>query len=349
MQIRTIPLPVSKRFPLTISRGTSAGSDNLLVMVEHDGTVGLGEMSPFNIGDGQEAAESAEAAIRAWTLRLADLSPSEFQHIEAVMEEIGGIRSARCALDAACHDWLGKRAGLPVWQLFGADLGRIVPTSLTIGINTPEIARERTVEILDRLQPRSLKIKLGCPDGIEADQAMLSAIREVVPAGVILRVDANGGWTVSSARTMIRWLAEQGIDYVEQPLPLGHEEDLRAVRYGSPLRIFVDESCRTSADIPKLAGKVDGVNLKLMKAGGIREGLRLIHTARAHGLRVMMGCMSESSVAIAASVAISSYADYLDLDSHLNLLPDPFEGLSWTDGRVLPSDQPGLGVRRAAQ
>src|SRR5262249_39120816 len=132
MQIRTFPLPVTKRFPLTISRGTSAGSDNLLVEVEHEGITGQGEMSPFNIGDGQEDAEGAQATIGAWSAQLAEVSPLEFQRIESVMDEAGGIRSARCALDAACHDWLAKRAGLPVWQLLGADRNCIVPTSLTI-------------------------------------------------------------------------------------------------------------------------------------------------------------------------------------------------------------------------
>jgi muconate cycloisomerase len=268
------------------------------------------------------------------------------QRVEGVWNSLGGAKSARAALDFALHDWLGKRAGMPTFQMLGGSTDAIVPTSLTVGINPPEIARERTLDLMHRLSPRRLKIKLGNPEGIDADRSMFEAVRSAAPPGISLRVDANGGWTVDSARIMIRWLAERGVEYVEQPLPLGQEEDLPALFRDSPLPLFADESCRMADDVPKLADRVHGINLKLMKAGGIREGLRVIHAARAHGLMVMMGCMSESSLAISASVALSPYADYLDLDSHLNLSPDHFTGLTWVDGLVLPSDQPGLGVSR---
>jgi muconate cycloisomerase len=173
---------------------------------------------------------------------------------------------------------------------------------------------------------------------------MLSDVREAAPSSVVLRVDANGGWNLDDARRMIAWLADRNVEFVEQPLALGQEEDLPALYENSPLPIFADESCRVSADIPRLADRVHGINLKLMKSGGIREGLRAIHTARACGLKVMMGCMSESSLAIAASAHISAFADYLDLDSHLNLNPDPCAGLTIEDGRVLPGPLPGLGI-----
>jgi len=159
-----------------------------------------------------------------------------------------------------------------------------------------------------------------------------------------VRVDANGGWTVENALKMISWLAEYGVEFVEQPLILGQEEDLPYLFRESRLAIFADESCRFASDVPKLADRVHGINLKLMKCGGIHEGLRVIHAARAHGLKVMMGCMSESSLAIAASVHMSAFADHLDLDSHLNLNPDPFHGLTIENGRVLPGSLPGLGI-----
>jgi L-alanine-DL-glutamate epimerase-like enolase superfamily enzyme len=267
------------------------------------------------------------------------------QRVEDRLDSIDGCGAARAALDMAMYDWVGKRAGVPVYALLGADPARIAPTSIKVGINPPEVVRERVPELLARLKPSELKIKLGSPDGAEADRAMFAVVRELTPACVGLRVDANGGWSVETAISMCAWLAERGVGYVEQPLPAGQEADLAAVRNVSPIPIFADESCRFASDIPKLARGVDGVNLKLMKAGGIREGLRLIHTARAHGLKVMMGCMSESSLAIAASVHLSPLADFLDLDSHLNLLPDPCCGLRWEEGRVLPPDAPGLGVR----
>jgi len=345
LQIQSSPLPLTKRHPLTISRGTTACSENLVVEVTHDGITGFGEMSPFNIGDVAATAVDAVADIEQWSPRLESVAPWEMQRVETVLDDLGGGRAARAALDIACHDWLGKRSGMPLYEILGGDPRRIAATSLTVGINPPDIARERTLELIHEMSPHTLKIKLGSPEGIDADQAMFEAVREAA-GGLPLRVDANGGWDVADARHMIQWLSERGVDYVEQPLPRGQESDLPGIHWGSPLPIFADESCCVAADIPDLAGCVDGINLKLMKAGGIREGLRVIHTARAHGLLVMMGCMSECSLAIAASVHLSPLADYLDLDSHLNQNPDPYTGLEWRDGRVFPNDRPGLGVAR---
>lgn len=348
MQIAVHPLPLTKLHPLTISRGTSAATDNLLVTVTQDGVTGFGEFSPVGIGGGvREDAATARADLLLWEDRLSDVSPLDMQKVETIFRETGGGHAAFCALETALHDWVGKRLGVPVYRLLGGDVSRIAPTSLTIGINPPDVARERVRDIMGRLAPRSLKVKLGSPAGLDADRDMFAAVLEETPVGVAVRVDANGGWSVDGARTMMCWLADRGVEYVEQPLPRGQEEDLPAVLTGRPLPVFADESCRVAADVPALAAfGVDGVNLKLMKSGGIREGLRVIHAARAHGIQVMMGCMSESSLAIAASVSLSPYADHLDLDSHLNLSPDPFTGLAWTEGRVLPSDAPGLGVER---
>ena len=346
MQIRFENLTLTKQHPLTISRGTSSATEGLLIEVEHGGIVGLGEMAPVNIGDGPETAESARADFERWIPVLESSAPWEMQKIESILRDSGGGRAASAGVDFALHDWLGKKAGLPLYAVLGGDPSQIQPTTLTVGINPPEVARERARELLE-CGARKLKIKLGSPEGVEADRAMFEAVRQVAAPGIGLRVDANGGWSVDTARPMLDWLAQRGVEYVEQPLPMGQEADLPLLFHDSPLLLFADESCRTSADVPKLADRVHGINLKLMKAGGIREGLRVIHTARAHGLQVMMGCMSESSLAIAASVHLSPFADHLDLDSHLNLAPDPCCGLQWTDGRVLPSDSPGLGIRRS--
>lgn len=350
MQIETRPLPLAKRRPLTISRGTSAGSDNLLVSVTHDGVTGFGEFAPVSQVDPPETADTAAATVAALAPHLTDAAPWEMQKVEMLSAEQGTGRAALCALEAALHDWTGKRLSAPVWRLLGADPERIVATSVTVGIQPPDEAAERTREWLS-FGGRSLKIKLGSPAGLDADRAMFEAVAEAAHgSGVPLRVDANGGWrTVEEARAMMAWLAERGVDYVEQPLAHGREDEFPALFAGRPLPLYADESCRTAADVARLAACVDGVNLKLMKAGGIREGLRIIHAARAHGLSVMMGCMSESSLSIAASVALSAYADHLDLDSHLNLAPDPFVGLVWQAGRVFPSDAPGLGVRYATK
>jgi L-alanine-DL-glutamate epimerase-like enolase superfamily enzyme len=306
-------------------------------------------MAPVSIGYGEETASDAAARLSAWSERLADLAPWEMQRVDHRLgEDTGAGGAARCALDMALYDWLGKRTEMPVYALLGLDTAQIVATSVTVGINPPEVVRERIPELIRRLKPEALKVKLGSPEGIEADKEMFTVVHETAPPSASIRVDANGGWSPAGARLMIHWLADRGVDYVEQPLAVGLENELPELYRDSPIPIFADESCRVTADVPRLADRIHGVNVKLMKAGGIRAGLRLIHTARAHGLQVMMGCMSESSLAISASVHLSPLADHLDLDSHLNLLPDPADGLDWRDGRVLPSGMPGLGVRLTA-
>ncbi len=376
MKITLRRFSVTKRHALAISRGTSAGSENLLVEVEHDGVVGMGEMAPTSGGAVAETAETAEADLLQWRDLLVDTAPWEMQRIDDVVRGSGG-HAAHAALDIALHDWLGKRAGMPLWRLFGLEIARIPPTSLTIGINPPDVLREIIPEILARTGARALKVKLGNPAGIDADQESFAAVQEaagyrpgapssshsapeagggdcaggMLAAGapILWRVDANGGWTPGGARTMIAWLAERGVEFVEQPLPRGQELDLPAVHRGSPLPIYADESIYHATDIPPLAACIDGVNLKLMKCGGLREALRIIHAARAHGLKVMMGCMSESSLAITAASHLSPLADALDLDSHLNLRDDPFRGATYHEGRVVPNDLPGLGVEAKKQ
>lgn len=346
MHVRYETFTVNKRFPLTISRGTTAQTTNLWLRVEADETEGWGEASPFSIGTYRESTESlVEAADRAREL-LAPLHPLQRYQAEQLLREHNIPSAIRTAVDMALHDWLGKRVGLPCWRLWGLHREAIVPTSVTIGINPPEVARQRVRDWLELTDAKALKLKLGSPDGIEADKALFAAVQEECPARVKLRVDANGGWSLANAVAMCRYLAERGVEYVEQPLPQGMEDALPDLYRHAPLPIFADESCFTSADVVKLADRVHGVNLKIMKCGGLSEALRLVHTARACGLQVMFGCYSDSSLAITAAAQLSPLADHLDLDSHLNLLDDPFVGAQWTNGRVMPNDLPGLGVRR---
>ncbi|MGC8785728.1 MAG: dipeptide epimerase [Armatimonadota bacterium] len=337
---------VNKRFPLTISRGTTAQTTNLWLRVEADGMEGWGEASPFSIGTYRESTEALlEAAERAIAL-LEPLHPLQRHRIERLLKEHGVPSALRAAVDIAVHDWLGKAVGLPLWKLWGLEREQIVPTTVTIGINPPDIARQRVRDWLALTDAKALKVKLGSPEGIEADKAMFEAVREEVTESVILRVDANGGWSLQDAVTMCGWLAERGVEYVEQPLPKGMEDALPELYRLSPLPIFVDESCFTSSDVANLADRVHGVNLKMMKCGGLSEAMRIVHTARACGLQVMFGCYSDSSLAITAAAHLSPLADHLDLDSHLNLLDDPFVGATLQDGRIVPNDLPGLGVRR---
>lgn len=337
---------VHKRFPLTISRGTTAQTTNLWLRVEADGVEGWGEASPFSIGTYRESTETLlEGALQLVRL-LEPLHPSQRQQVERQMEGLRLPRALRTAVDIALYDWMGKATNMPLWKLWGLDLTCIAPTTVTIGINPPEVARQRVRDWLALTGAKALKVKLGSPEGIEADQAMFEAVREEAPPEISLRVDANGGWNLQQAIFMCRWLAERGVEYVEQPLAQGEEQNLALLYQQSPLPLFADESCFSSSDVPSLVRRVHGVNLKLMKCGGLTEALRLIHTARACGLKVMFGCYSDSSLAITAAAHLSPLADHLDLDSHLNLLDDPFVGARWENGKIIPNELPGLGVKR---
>lgn len=346
MQLQFETFTVHKRVPLTISRGTTASSTNIWVRLEQDGLVAWGEASPFSIGERPQTTEVLLQALEAIAPQLEPFSPFDRQAIEQRLVQEKVPSAARAAIDMALHDWLGKLVGLPLWQLWGLEHCRIVPTSVTVGIMPPDAARQRLLDWLEVVPAKAVKVKLGSPDGMEADQAMMATVLEVVPPGAKVSIDANGGWSLKDALTMSSWLAERGVAYIEQPLPMGQEADLPTLYKVSPLPIFVDESCFTSRDIPALADRVHGINIKLMKSGGLTEALRMVHTAQAHGLQIMFGCYSDSALANTAAAHLAPFADHLDLDSHLNLVDDPFTGAISQDGRVIPNFMPGLGVIR---
>lgn len=335
-------LTVDKLYPLTISRGTSASSDNLYVSVSDGTYTGLGELSPA-IGKGW-TSENGQAQLQA-------LFPNGIDESWAIADVYQQMRDtkidppAMAALDIALWDLYGQQIGQPLYKVWGI-AKRSVATSVTIGINPPEVTRERVPDILWRTGAKCLKIKLGSPEGRDHDKEHFEAARESsAPFNVQLRVDANGGWTVAEAEMMIGWLAERGVDYVEQPLVEGGEDGLPTLFKSRKLPIFVDETVKFASDVTKVAGCVDGINLKLMKCGGPTEALRIVATARAHGLQTMIGCMSESSVAIAAGAHLGSLFDYIDLDSHLNLNPDPADGAEIVDGVIVVTDRPGHGSK----
>ena len=351
MQLRIATFTVHKRFALTISRGTTAETTNVWVEVEHDGIRGWGEASPFSIGEVAQTTQEIARSLQKIAPLLKALNPVERQRIERIMNDARLPSAARAALDVALHDWLGKQADLPLWAIWGLERDRIPLTSVTIGINTPEGAQERVRDWLGEgtmAMPfqgiQALKVKLGHPEGIDRDRVMLLAVKAAAPQIKHISVDANGGWSLADALAMADWLAEQGVTYLEQPLAKGQEGDLLELYRQSPLPIFADESCFTSYDILPLADRVHGINIKLMKAGGLTEALRMIHTARACGLKVMFGCYSDSSLLNTALAHLSPLAHHIDLDSHLNLVDDPFLGATLQNGRLVPGDRPGLGI-----
>ena len=336
--------PLKKRVPLTISRGTSTHSSVFWLRWREEGVEGWGEMVPFAI-DGRpqtrEALEAAAAAARPW---LAHASARDRVAIEQRLRAEDAPSAFIAAVNLALHDWLGKRLGQPVWRLLGLPAAPGPLTSVTIGIAPPAAAAHRVRQWLEVGDVRAFKIKLGAPAGADADRAMFSAVQAALPAGARVSVDANGGWSLATAREMAAWLAARGVDHLEQPLPRGRESDLPALHADAPLPILVDESCRTSEELPSLVGAIDGINIKLMKCGGLDGALRLIATARAHGLKILIGCYGHSALANTAAAHLGGLVDYLDLDSHLNLEDDPFRGAPLREGRLHLGLAPGFGV-----
>ncbi|MEN9520082.1 MAG: hypothetical protein RLZZ381_2670 [Cyanobacteriota bacterium] len=348
MQLTVETFTVHKKFALRISRGTTAESTNLWLRVEQENIEGWGEASPFSIDKKQpQDASGLRSELAQISSHIEQFHPLQRQQIKAKLDELKVSSAIQAALDMALYDWLGKKSGLPLWQIWGLDCDRIVPISVTIGIGTPEKAVARLKDWQDTLDFKMLKLKLGNPEGIEADQLMVEAVRQAAPQSRIT-VDANGGWSFADAVYMSQWLERQAVEYIEQPLPVALDHKLSDLSQTSPLPIFVDESCFTSADIPRLANSVVGINLKIMKTGGLTEAMQTIQVAQACGLKIMFGCYSDSTLANTAMAHLAPYADYLDLDSHLNLTDDPFRGATIEAGRLLPNHQPGLGVTRCS-
>ncbi|HLZ55903.1 MAG TPA: dipeptide epimerase, partial [Ktedonosporobacter sp.] len=249
---------------------------------------------------------------------------------------IGLNPSAKAAVDMALYDIVGKLLGVPLYKLLGLNPARTPHTSFTIGLDTPA---EMAKKVLLAKEYPILKIKVGTKHDLD----IIKAIRDV--SNAVVRVDANTGWTPKEAIKNINALAPYNIEFVEQPIPAHDLAGLKLIRDNVPVPIIADESCVTVDDIPRIAECVDGVNIKLMKSGGISHALKMIHVARAHHLRVMIGCMIESSLAITAAAHLTPLVDYADLDGHLLIDNDPYEGVKVEHGKLILPDGPGLGVK----
>ena len=332
LSARIATLELAETF--VISRSAQDTADVVYVELEHDGVTGYGEATP--IERYEQSAESALEYLEAQTEALGD-DPWALEEIESRLppEE----PAARAAIDAALHDLQGKLAGEPVWRLLG--LRRVgPPTSWTIWLGDPDDMATRTEAVAGRF--KRLKLKLGGRDGLDVER--VRAVRRVTE--VPLMVDVNEAWSLDEALEALGQLSELGVEYCEQPLP-ARDPDGPALKERSPLPIFVDEDCHVAADVPACAERAHGVNIKLAKSGGIREGVRIAHVARALGLGVMLGCMNESGLAIAAGAQIASLCDHVDLDGNLLLRHDPWPGVELVDGVQVPSESPGLGVNEA--
>jgi len=333
VKLKVQPLDVSTQFEFRIAHGAKRAHANTLVTIEHDGITGIGEASPSHYYG--EDRPLVTAALEMWQDRLGD-DPFALDAIEARLDEaLHGQWAARAAVDSALHDWIGKKLGLPVWRMLGLDRTKTPHSCVTLGMASPEEMEKKLDGVIDFPM---LKVKLGAPGDVDNLRRIRARYRGR------LRVDANAAWTAAEAVRVLRTIEPLDIELVEQPVAAEDLDGLRWVRERSGIPVFADESCHRHRDLANLVGRVDGVNLKLMKTGGLREMLRSIHAARALGLRVMLGSMVETSLALSAAAQLAPLADALDLDGHWLLARDPFAGAPGERGAIELSDRPGLGV-----
>lgn len=319
------------RHTFRLARGASDVRQTLVLELEHEGLVGLGEAAPI-----ERYGQDCDSVARAVETMARRLTPPLAYDSSVVSVAVPGEPAAEAAMDMALCDLAGKRLEAPLYELMGIDPSQTPVTSFTIGMDTPEAVAKKVQEAGEY---EVLKIKMGSDE----DREILEAVRGVTDRP--LRVDANEGWTLEGAQSRLEWLASMGVELVEQPLPAGQLEEMRELRRLSPLPLFADESVHRAADIPRLAGAFDGINIKLMKCGGLGEARRMIAVARAHGMQVMLGCMVESSLAITAAAHLSPLVDHVDLDGNLLIVDDPFVGVTVKGGRLVLPEEPGLGVR----
>ncbi len=336
MRLRYYPYTLELAHAFTLATSSRTSTPAMLVELEHEGVTGYGEaaMPPY-LGESQESAAKFLDRFDAGAIANPFLLEEILPRIDALAP---GNTAAKAALDIALHDWIGRKLGAPWHRLWGLDPARVPVTSFTIGIDTPEIVRRKTVEA----EPyHILKVKLGRDRA--TDRQLIATIREVTDKPIT--VDANQGWRDrEEALRMSEWLAGQGVLFIEQPMPKEQDDDTAWLRERSPLPLIADESVQRLADVARARGVFDGINIKLMKCTGLREAHRMITLARALGLKVMLGCMTETSCAISAAAQLSPLVDWADLDGALLIKNDCFDGVTLVAGKVTLSDRPGIGV-----
>jgi muconate cycloisomerase len=338
------PFELQKKVALAISRGKAASSHSVIIKLSSNGIVGLGEAAEFDIPNYSESLQKLLDDLEATSSVIRALDPFDRRAIEEALIHSGVGSSVRNAVDMALFDWAGKALGVPVWKLLGIASAPRSPISVTVGINTPQGAVERLKAWLELGTIRGIKVKMGAPAGIRADQIMLDAIREMAPAEAYIGVDANGGWSLDQAIEMSNWLSSRGVAHMEQPLAPENHHNYPELFARTELPIFLDESCCSCEHILQHGRYCHGVNIKLTKCGGLTEALRMIAVARSMKLQTMIGCYGNTTLGNAAAHQLASQIDYIDLDSHLNLVNDPTSGLEFRDGFLINSDKPGLGV-----
>jgi len=326
------------RHTWTTVMSSSDYRDTVHLRYTREGVTGVGEGAP--IVRYHENAESAQRAIESVQELLASADPRQFAKIMAeVFRRVDGQNAAKAAIDIALMDWFGQKLGVPLYTYFGLDAADAPVTTFSIGIDNPEVTRQK---VREAAAFPVLKIKVG----LATDEPTIEAVRSVTKKP--LRVDANEGWKdKEEAVRKINWLESQGVEFIEQPMPAEMIEETRWVRSRVHIPVIADESCLHPADIPKLAGAFDGINVKLDKAGGILEAYRMIQIAKSLHMKTMLGCMVSSSVSVTAAAHLSPLVDYADLDGNLLIANDPYTGVTVQNGKLILPGGPGLGLKAA--
>ena len=331
-------LRLNLRHTWTTTMSSSAYRDTLHAAYTRDGITGHGEGAP--IVRYHEDAEGARKAAESVRDLLLASDPMQFSKVMAeIFRRVHGEWAGKAAVDIALMDWVGQKLGVPLYAYFGLDPGDAPLTTFSIGIDTPEITRQKTREAEEF---PILKVKVG----LDTDEPTIEAVRSVTSKPI--RVDANEGWKdKEEAVRKINWLEKHGVEFVEQPLPAEMVEETRWIRSRVHIPIIADEACQRAADIPKLKDAFDGVNVKLDKSGGILEAYRMISIAKSLGMKTMLGCMVSSSVSVTAAAHLSPLVDYADLDGNLLIANDPFRGVRVEKGKLILPHGPGLGLTKA--
>jgi L-alanine-DL-glutamate epimerase-like enolase superfamily enzyme len=331
VEARVVRLQLAETF--VIARDATDYADVVHVSVIHEGMTGIGEAAPIERYG--ESVESARAFVEEHAGLLGD-DPFALEDIGERLSAAAREQAAKAAIDAALHDLQGKLLGLPAFQLLGLPRSG-PPTSWTVWLGDPDDMARRAEKAASSY--RRLKLKLGGGDGLDVER--VRAVRGVTD--LPLMVDVNEWWSLDEALESLPQLAELGVEYCEQPLRAG-DQGGRLLKDRSPIPIYVDEDCHTLADLLACAEIAHGINIKLAKSGGIREAIRMAHAARALRMGVMLGCMLESGLGIAAGCCVAPLCDHVDLDGNLLLREDPFPGVELVDGVQVPALAPGLGV-----
>lgn len=325
------------KLPFVIARWGYSGHENVIVSIADDGVTGMGEAAPNRYYG--ESPDSVVAALERYKPLIESAAYWSLEAIEATLSTaLQGNASARAAVSSALHDLYARKLGVSLHRMWGLDSAATPLSSFTIAIDDVEGLKRR---VDDAAQYPILKIKLGT----KRDEEIVRTVRDAAPDKV-LRVDANAAWTPQEAIAQSAMLRDNGVESLEQPVAAGDIDGMRFVRERCGMPVIADESCLVARDVPRLAGACDAINIKLAKCGSLREAMRLVHTARAHELRVMAGCMIETSLGISAIAQLAPLLDAADFDGAALLAEDPFRGVTIDDGRVALTDAPGLGAMR---